>query len=394
MDLLRQILVRLPITGLQKIIHVDRALILLRLRVVNHLDETILDGTGSLFGRYFVICGFQGEFLSVDDAPIDYHFMLERAVFMEDEKRFSKMLSRGALGSALDLYSPSPLIRQKTVERITPSHVTAPEDIVWTGKMKETMQKRIDRYDCSEFLRGYMAYGSNSGDYKIGMEKYLSGYITAAMREADPFQINDAVENLHKVHEQPGQRTVNLVGGYYKYATVEDIPFTVMLVQSGLLEHFLSAGVSVGKIDVTVSPYGLRITRKVVANAECLLKLEKNGELFSDHYRMVLRILTGRSVQLGAFTDIALQDLIVFMWRVAHPQLTRDLMIHVTPIVKNNASRNSSWVFYDLVNFFNIGAEVEEGLATYQDRLLFARGQTMRIAGSNRFKWFLSKVRK
>lgn len=408
MDLLRTVLQICPIDRILDLWEEDHELInqkffLDRLRRVNHLENGVISEIQRLVHSYFPtsypeVCILQGELSIANLTPVDQRWIACRAAFLGDHDVYRRLPMHTIPN--IGLRSPSLEIRQVTaIECRDSGDILDPASIVWNPVMKAAILRKASQLFSAPvaFLVGYLSYpnfDTNQIPSTANRGAFFAGYVEAAMvGVTDHFALRPELEII-------GAEL--LIGAYltstkilaeygcfayvseYQYVTISLLHLWPELLRKGLRSSgsFLAV---VRLADTDYVSIGMNITEVIVKRARRMLDLEKEEDMdiFSPFYRTFLRILLGMPVDLTDFDDDKRDTLVTFMMRVAHPQLTGEMVVGRSTLFR------PSVVLYDLVNYFRIhrGGSIPLGSADdHKLQSLFACGQAIRIRDTPLFR--------
>lgn len=390
MDLLRLIWIRLP---LGRFINLPDCGLLIpsRMKVVNCFDDRIIRLIFPMtVTDYIRICTFQGELCESSPSII---FRQARAAFLCDAELYRVHLpvQRYHQHFHLALRSRMPKIQSLALDRFDSySSVDDPEVIEWTPELRAGLLKTIHKK--SDFLIGYLSYPASIPLRILVFE----GFVTAAMKSVDPFLPCRAIDDLlpkiyDAVTETPYQIKELLVRrGYFAHL---DISCNVKgwifsYIQPALLERYLDdkdVRRAARTISVKVIAPTLHLSESLVERARRMLKWR---DLFSSYYLCFLLILTGQNVDLTTVGRKEVFPLFTLMYRVAHPQLSRELMEQYGSSL-GHTRYETTYIVYDAVNFVRVCLkEIPQGLTPEWRKLevLVARGQLWQLYGTPIFE--------
>lgn len=390
MDLLRIVLSRLPLKRLLQNGLIDRSLIRIRMKDVNRSEESVPDPS-----TYVELSSLQGELCDPHDCKLVTMWILSRAAFLNDFDSYGNFFF-GGLDFNIALRSSDPRIRSMAASRYRPETdlpIVDPESIPWTADLRRELlsRLRIDENSSadSRYLFGYLHYPEKP--YPTGGILVLRGYIRAVMAGTDgsfePNPLIDDLVNFLRVskHVDPYSMGELLIScGYFTHLRdVYVVRGALTHVYPRILKLYLPQ-IPVAKIDVTIT-----ITESLVRRAHEMLRL---SDQLDSRYLIFLRILTGGSVDLSGIDDHQKENFVTLMLRVAHPQLTPEL---VDLVGEDVFDYESNIVLYDLVNYFHIrNAEYpifNEDDDRYKLHRLFAAGGILKIRDTEIFEqeWIL-----
>lgn len=418
MDFLRLVLIRLPLrrfVELTEVLPKPRNLIASRMKVVNRSDDGISVETMS---DYVKICEYQGELNPFGPIVIHEDFLATRAAFLQDADSYHEftILRRSRIYPDIALRSQVPEIQNSELDWFSQdSRILDPEAVPWTKSLKPDLQGGSDSWSSTkslraDFLSRILPFGTHQG-FLTGYLLYpdplpgrlktlpiLEGYIKAAMKSANPFIPHPIIDALipdiyAKVQgDLHALREILLRNGYYTLFFLSDTPIGLIFayIQPVLFEHYIgnksvrgaAKAVSAKSIGQGVAA---TLTEDLVRRAGQMLKW---SELFSPYYRCFLQILVGREVDLTTVGRKEVFPLFTLMYRVAHPQLTRELMNTYRSSL-HRVRYEPSYVAYDVVNFVRICLErIPSELTDEWCKLevLIARGQLWKLRGTPIFE--------
>lgn len=384
MDLLRIVLAYLPYGRAPD----DNVV---RTRLVNRIEN------GDFPYTYGAICTYQGE-LSDDSVNwMERKYLCSRAAFLGDVEMFKKFSNsrQTIMDFEIGMRSNVPEIQLLAARSgAAVGTINDPEVIRWDPELRSILLNRaLDMIHGSgaSFLYGYLFYPEHLSvsvrGYRANLSAVLEGYVTAAIgRITDPFTPDPLIEEAGQITGLHHNREhliklgyfittgVNLtVDGLFKLALSGIQPRLLISLLVRYPEHKdrlaeYSRGVNILR--------GMEITERVVDRARAMLELEVE---FADKYQIGLLIVTGGF----CFTPDHLMTLenINLMVRVAHPQLTKEL-------IGDNVLDEDVYgtVFYDLVNLFRVFDPKPKNVSQHLVHELIARGQLWQIEGTKLFR--------
>lgn len=400
MDLLRLVLVRLPIdrlTEFQEVI--DKNFILDRIRVVNRIDEEI-----GPFDEYVRLCMLQGEISTRFPSVLNYEWVSCRASFLADFETSEGLRLTGSCPN-IGLRSSDPRIRSHASLRYTTDGIVDPASIAWTSEMRKGVLSRFE-WDMMNFAIGYISYLEDASVSPAQLpvnlpgsprepaqpklpsvtskEPMLAGYVNAVMQEAsDPFAPIPWLEKLARDFLPERYEIILVENGYHYMERYSEITVTkaIQFIWPKLLIR--SCREQLATLMPIIESYwisgNMDITEGLVGRAKEMLDLDLN---FSDFYRLLLRIIVGLPVDLSTVHGCDYYTLVIFMIRVAHPQLTKDLTDGMLLFWK------PTLIAYDLVNYFRVYSDdfpSRDSDGWYKLQILCANGQAFRLRGTKIF---------
>ena len=382
---------------------IDRHLLRIRLRDVNHLEEPDLE-----LMKYIRICVFQGELCDPYDHKIAAQWLLSRAAFLEDLNSYYHFPEDNVLEifePNIALHSPDLRIRLLAASRYRSEvdlPIIDPESIPWTDDLRRLLLSRLEAGPRTKvstyYLIGYLRY---PGAFPVELMETTTlnimwifrGYVQAVMLQTkDPFTSNPLIDNLatflqRSVFGSNPEAIDRIVTGcgYFAHANKD---FVVKRALANIYPQMLERNTSLPSITTVDINSTITITKSLVERADQMLKL---SDRFDPYYRNILRILTGRYVNLSGMEGLQRTHLAGLMFRVAHPQLTSEFIDEVGDDLVNNYE--PSIVLYDLVNYFRV-REAQYPIQSedrYKLHRLFAIGGTLRIRSTETFEqnWIL-----
>lgn len=387
MDLLRQILVRLSLERFI-IFGDDLSLVKLRLRAVNRRSDEISD-----YRSYLRLCTLQGEICSLSHEFVNRTWLTSRAAFLNDSINYDPSCE---FEPNIDLRSSDERIKLRVVKLFKPTQtisINDPASIGWTAEMKEITLKALwvprtlnrENY----FLLGYLAYPDSAVVDKDLCAENIStifgGFVEAAMKEiSDPFMPHPIIEGIISgAKYSHALRSVAFSHGYFAYhekyradeAAVRDIQ-PALLERCWALRAFTDPALLGDPFPSTAIP----ITEGLLMRARQMLALERN---LTHHYMIFLRILLGLQVDISAVDQRYVNTLIIVMLRIAHPQLTKELIQPIMSFLHIVNHFRACNISYDLVNYFHImPVTISEKVRLHQ---IFASGKALEIEVSETF---------
>lgn len=371
MDLLRHILVRLPLKRILQIPEVvDANFIKLRLRVVNHFprgEERAKD-----LPSYARLCAIQGEFGYKPRDSSGIGFLSSRAAVVADVENYEEFCKKVVYTDIrIGLLSESPRIRWLAVRysgRRSVDQILDPTEINWESEsgsdpsgsssgsssesdpeiapLKALVLSRVK----SSALKGYLRYPRPP---KKSFPEYV-GYLIAAMQRLDPFATHPELERI--LSQVQFTVDVRLAGGYFGTCLTPnpDLLSKVCFLQPKLIKYYLEnhSKITVGYLaTVTTWPSweGLIVTEDIAKDSRSVLGMSDIEKEFSPYYRQFLRILSGRRVDFSNITETESTSLADLMLSVAHPQLSE-----VRSKMRFDQYYALSSVFYDPIGYFRV----------------------------------------
>lgn len=323
MDLLRQVLIRLP---LQRIIELsqgtaffDKKFCLERAKSVNRLSErlvveywnhpTILDD----FSRYMIFSMFQGELTKFSHLFIKTDLLVARAASLGDVESYSfylDMTDRSEIDVEKSLQTGIPQIMARALARKKSLGLIDPETISWTPGLRRyvstylTKEKWIDigSYPLIGFLQP-----TEVPKYVLDSPIFvLSGCVDAERsREMNPFERNEAIERLMEFYRRVIPMNIDEIqsmlpelGYYFDQRGIAMDPWKTSLtcvrtLRPRDLEHFLEMRPDIvilaRKLDV-LSNFMIPVTKTLIRGAGEMLTLAKRQPrlTLATHYRAAL----------------------------------------------------------------------------------------------------------
>lgn len=401
MDLLRQVLVRLPLQRaftLGNIIN-TREFIFTRLRVVNRISEDYLlefPKIGDLLDCYVVLCDFQGELSDVTTIVISDNLVYSRAAFLQQEYWYQRAIFGLNIDLILASENLSIIIPALEASR-DPYRIVDPEIVNWTPEIIAFYRRKILEIPgnllANPMMRiaGYLhispetlATSKRAPARKIF--EYAEMYILSEMtHHSDPFAIIPTLDRFLKklpIHME-GLAMIAISGGYFGFdftrMTSQSVRiYATVYVQPKLLRSLPGRG-SFNSI-----PVGLAITHHLVERAGEMISLVLEQYPNEIAYLMQMQALAGWTMDLKALHSLSesqKRSIVYIMRTVAHPQLTVELLRMVTDL-----SVGDTTVRYDLVNYFKQSQLLERPVATDHDPFLYATGQLLKCFRPDQMK--------
>ena len=186
MDLLRLVLVRLPMAKIAELVTYegfpfsDDELIRLRNRYVNRFSEAGLETylrelskkSSLRITKYYRLCELQGELLHSPMPGMSDYFQFSRAAFLRDRQTYDRLCRNKKVRSpdiVSALISDVPEIQAwAIVLNVSTFDIPDPEVIHWTPKLMRFYQSRL-----TEYLKN----GPTNMDSNLHVKAYLAGYL-------------------------------------------------------------------------------------------------------------------------------------------------------------------------------------------------------------------------
>lgn len=370
MDLLRQILARLPIQRISDLSHSDSNVLLCirnRLRVVNYLSEdylTNLQGAfgGSSFAAYLALCAFQGELFSDSDRHISSTLVCSRAIFLRDRVAFRHALS----GADVDKIDIDLALASKDEHMIFPLldtnsrscfRVIDPEIVDWKPAVVQRYHARLSRYSSREYTRdmaalaGYLHLPAihltnpSVRDIHLGRSipvYWRSYFLSALAGETDHFidrpDLNAKLAIIEKFIMTSVVEKICVYAGYFpprllsgNVAQLQRL--AIRYVQPALLERLYTENTEVQfklpKVD------NLKITHSLARRARQMVAvIDRLYPVGRGKYRTAMEAIGGLPIRGQIDSDVR-----QIMRAVAHPEWVEAWRVFGTP---------STVIHYDL----------------------------------------------
>ena len=403
MDLLRQILARLPLQRIFDLHLSDQQLLNLRTRVVNHISEDYLSNlTGEIFTNYLMLCTLQGELCSEATRFLPVEMICARAAFVRDRvtSRLMRSHPKASLNLNIDLALASGDLEiiTSTVETArSPYNVIDPEIVNWRPEIVALYQKLISDSSGTIIiprvtqLMGYLHIpmrgvshdlDKNLSGLTIG---YKRGYVLAEMRDRlDPFADDSTLyQFLGRIHLE-----IPIYGGYFGFNFSERIDeirrLAFRCVQPKLVRR-LPVGTPPNPIPM------LTVTQRVARNAREMIPVLNEFYPNAIAYRMQMQVIAGEVLDLDLLKSLSYNDALLItetMVEIAHPQLTTRTLENVY------YSHSNTSVHYDLVNYFR--QILSFGRFVTGDQVLFlcAYGQLLQCFRADQMKELAGTLKK
>ena len=342
MDLLRQVLIRLPLQKLIDLRFPAEEFVRLRSRAVNRLTDDELDAyllmmpRNSLLDRYTYLCQMQGE--PSRDGIIEDCLQQSRAAFVGDSQTYDQLCRKIHYRPDLDvaLRSGVPEIQAWALALSRNIFdISDPESIDWQPRFEEQGPSLLAFYKSSQtpmvvnttsaYLIGYLHHDNpgrwiNSNSQNI-MTSYWSGYFRSEMLNPRPtFQPEEILSLIPDYAFQ-----ICLHSGYFSPRLMKMVPGNV------IYNAFAFVRIDwIGKLNADypgnfiIIDDEIHINRDLVERARRMISLVERRYPHQKGYLIQLRILCGLPVDLTNLTNIYEGAIGRLMKSVAHPQLTVD----------------------------------------------------------------------
>lgn len=404
MDLLHQILLRLPVPRISEIAPA------LLPEVVKYLNrgkippETV-DRYIEAFRKHYpnspeiALLYFQGLTVPGMDSIVPCRMIMDRAAFLRNTVTYLElaqrypisrddMLSSEAvyLNTDLSLLSDVPEIQAAmlAIGQETSMSVQDPEIINWTrGLIQYYSSQPTVSFDVllasdAVWTLGYI-HATLKKYHWIHVEDYLIGYLTREMQTyPDPFVDSPRLNNLVKNWRGSADALdIYMKSGYFPSQLFTErldrlIRAALEYIQPKFVRRYLSETKRILANSNVYVRVGGQIRYSLIEHAEEMLALlESSSEaeprsMAEPEYLLSLRILTGRRIDpdllprlmiewpnlVGQILEAGIDPALRLMVSVAHPQIPENLFIQF-PDLANIYSRYSS-VLYDLVHYFKV----------------------------------------
>lgn len=372
MDLLRQVLARLPVDGLLELWISDDSLVKTRLRTVNRLPEAFLDNLQVIyrttsFYTYAMLSMLHGELNSEGLSYISPHAALDRALFTDDRERLIWYYS----------YLNNPSITTVNLALLSGNEeaillmlggggknifqVIDPEIIKWTPRVLRKYEDLITKLP-SEMLTSHNGVAALAGYFRIPIAdrlirqsrgkpifnreavlEYWQNYFLSYMNQftdnfADRPELNQILDSL----PMPSiKRSICFYAGYFPpwlIASAGANPLAVLAakyIRPEILERL--SGV---KIDLRISEIDqMKITHSLVRRAYRAIEVVENLYPTQLEYKTLLQALCGLPLDINHLNP----ESVVVMEAVAHPQFLAGM--------SRQGKLPETSVRYDLVNY-------------------------------------------
>ena len=422
MDLLRQILARLPLQRLVESTLVDNDLIRIRARVVNRLSDTEIAAFRVVdpFRSYLKYCTYQGELSRYSgNFALDSHLLLSRAAFLRDSFHYSMYATVSSdipTDPALlsdDWQIQKTVLANKSIYLMT--NVIDPEAINWTpqliryyydnipdiithvsdvsinplllrlmgylqfplAKLSDSIERDLSRKQAywESSFRSWMLAGSRNS--AVSQSEPPSNAGSSASSQGEPpsiagwfadFYPEATLRRLYSVSEISTSAICAYSGYYSPFVFANHLPqvmeeVCLEYIQPSLLKR-LPRGRSVPMIRVSGR---LFITPSLVERAREMLPIVIEHYPNQKYYRTELEILLGMPVSQE---DVDSRQFDGQMITVAHPQMGSRR--------RASSAVHYSTVYYDLVRYFG-GSVKPEDFSNDRFSILFAAGQYTKL---------------
>lgn len=421
MDLLKQILARLP---LQRLLDLeaflfDQSFFYIRLRVVNRLPEEYLRNLSrtNVYLSYVHICTAQGELCRESHNFLNRTMLCARAAFLRErdpylwfQRVWTKLpdlsleiafasedleIIMSTLESSRDPYSICDL---ESVNWRLNSFKSRSESKSWQldPDDKPPSRKRSDYPPIVTFYRnlitasskvsskhvmriaGYLHIPMNSIDFAGNLDaivEYAVFYIVATMKcFSDPFTNIPVLDQFLKSLPFRKPSTVAMIGGYFGFPEVvssDDRNYASMFIQPKLLQTLPGGEFRLAR--------GIYLTPNLVERAREMLALVEKYHPENVAYRMQMEVIVGNPIDMVQFNELPVEDRIsveFYMYLTAHPQLNMDI-----PTVNFPSS-----IKYDLINCFKIDRARRELSKSQNSLRLYACGKLLQCFDADQMK--------
>ena len=420
MDLLRQILARLPLQRIFDLSLSDRSFFNVRLRVVNRISEDYLDGLIGMaintFNAYFILCTAQGELCDRFLLPRELH--CARATFLRQKLCISPapnldlILATEDLGviiptlessrnpyGIIDLQSVNwrpDSLRSKSEDCQSESRSETKNDgrqiiAFYQRKILGTPAKLLNRSAIG--LAGYLHIPLR--DKKADMwisQIYARMYVLSEMkRHPDPFApIPDLDQFLKDLQINLDKRVdIAISSGYFGFNIgAIDIGilkrYAIRYVQPRLLDYLPFDDLSIG-VGVLLST-----THHLVERAREMIVLIKRRHPRSVGYLIQLQVICGQDIDfsvLDSLGDMDRDSIAISMIGVAHPQLTAKMLGGIV------GASGPTVIRYNLVNYFKQRQLLALKGRTEHELFLCAYGQLLQCFRVDQMKELVAKLK-
>lgn len=422
MDLLRQVLVRLPLQSIIESGLLDGDFILTRLRAVNRISEDYLNGVRGALGLgesygYIALCTFQGELSTTGSLFLQNGILCDRAAFLRQPEWYL-YLSRqhGHRDINLALASDNLEIIRSALDRTPPSDegldVIDPEagccqplalgrgsdsrsKSGWQPELIALFRPKIEimsenlKSDNAIALAGYLhipIHGVDS-NFDVGyvglVLLYWKNYLRAEMsRTEDPFATSEGLDQILLTLGNrlwwPSIQTMAIEAGYFSPLVIDPnrsdglelkylISSAAYYVQPRLLRK-LSVRIAesmefvVGVVDPP------NITVGLITRAREMIGVIQEHYPEKQEYLLQLRALCGLPVGQAEGQNHVTE----LMNDVAHPQLTAGMLRD-----PYRAELHSS-IRYDVMNYFRQNRLLRKPNSSVSNRFVCIYGQLLR----------------
>ena len=359
MDLLRQILIRLPTDAFNRLpLDIVYELSKEHVRLNTKLPETEIDVYRGLFpdvafGR---IEAYQGQMSLAATAFIMLDLLTARAAFLADKEWYliyARMSSPWDIDVNPALISGVPEIQAQALAlAVNLLDIPDPELIRWTHGLiryyREYMLESVEIYSPGQnFLAGYLHIELRRYNYT---HEYLTGYIRREMlSHPDPFRPIESLDRFIAGHHSIDRIAVSVRGGYFPPTVLADtitaFTYALRYVQPKLLGRLPRLEVAEDTSMYRLMP----VTQDLAERAREMVALVRERYPGLISYRTKMKILGGLHVDMDAVDS----DGIAIMFQVAHPQIKPEWTDRMT-----HRTIPRSTVYYDLIGFFRKSATV------------------------------------
>ena len=393
MDLLRQILLRLPAP---KVAEIAPALLpevvkyLNRGRMssetVEHYIEAFRKHSPDHPGLVMLYC--QGLIAPYATGVIPIRILMERAAFLQDERAYLDFAEQSeSTGSYvipdISLISGVPEIQAAIFATGDPTNMRIgdPEIINWTRGLVRYCSDNPPRFSdpIIDWTRGYIHAPATRTDRTL--REYLTGYLTREMQNyPDPFVdspiLNETIQKAISYGEINSNAALNIYmeSGYFPPALFKErltvlVETALAYIRPKFIRRYLSeARAILASTDVYLK-FGNHIKHGLIRRAEEMLILL--GQIDSE-YITSLRILTGRRIDpdllprlverwstIPDFYRAVHTPALRLMIAVAHPQIPKSAT-KLTELFRSSAYGRHSSIFYDLAHYLSCYSETAE----------------------------------
>lgn len=371
MDLLRQVLVRLPLQRIMVLANYFEPwnsgsslnqdyenFLFTRLRVVNRLSEDYLQNLRrecrDCLEAYLALSLLQGEMFDRSPNYLKADAIADRAIFIGDNETANRIISH--------MYDPTPIdINLALVngdERIILPllnnrnqrlfRIADPEIINWTPNVIQRYREFFDQTpprlytEAMAFLAGYLRFPiADLFRERALVVGYWKNYFLSTMRQVtDRFselpELADAMERMKRlIHIGPNLvEKVCIYAGYFPSQLMENDPTLLRTLAAEYIQPELLERLPIGPFKIAIIRHA-RITHHLVLRSRRMISVIDRLYPEQRVYLTDMRIICGLPVDHVTSKQIPLMD------ALAHPQLTRNLL---------DPNPQTS-VFYDLVNY-------------------------------------------
>lgn len=425
MDLLRQVLARLPLQQLIDLrIAEDETVVKARLRTVNYVTSVKFNSAHISYGG---LCTLQGELSG--KRILSPRNLCSRSAFLDQPGWFNTFssLSKGEFDLEIVLGYGGPEIRELACRMIDPNNIwiSDPSSIQWTETMKTAILTMLQpRSPTKAFLYGYLHYPRPLSDIISQSSQrpdevdprsidIYEGYVKAAVDHGvtQSQEIDDAffqVMQRSRITPANIRARLNKLGYFalngeihipnlyiHEMKINEIVIYGIDCIQPNLLLPYLGDPDYLFTIETYFPRHGIiSFLKDSIRRAEAMLALPVK---FHPNYLTTLKILTGRYLTETDFARFANYPILGgYMANVAHPQFSKQIFEQFEAAYDQVSTYST--VMYDLVNYFKIVGDAGDkfGISvshneTHRFQELVARGQLWQCWGTPIAHGFISR---